>query len=317
MSLLHLLMNSTAMPFCMEEAGDAGDAGAGGGEGGGTTETGGTGDATTGTDATADNTTADTTTGGDDGGADTGVQQTDSEFVLPDEHKDKPWASKVKSQDDLYKQIENLTAVAGKKNAYPEADATTEQLDEYFNGLRPESKDAYDFGEDHPNPEFAGAVGDLLFDAGLSKHQADKLIPAYQAMEKAALDEATSAEGYKAEMTGIFGEKYDAGVVAVTNEHKQHLSTEDQQLMEAIPNQYLGMIYRLTTSMQKAYGANEGGGGNHSAKGGTTSAVDVNKQRSGLRQEITDLGKGMHTAQQKQDLIDKLDATYRNQPKKR
>lgn len=269
------------------------------------TDAGEEGNADTGDSADTSN---DTDTGGNEG--DTGTEVGDTEFVLPDEHKDKPWAEKVKSQDDLYKQIENLTALAGKKNAYPEDGASTEDLDTFFEGLRPENAESYDFGEDHPNPEFAAKVGDIFFDAGISEHQANKIIPAYNALEQAALEDFTSEEGFNKQMTDSFGEKFDAVVVSVVNEHKKHMSEEDQALMEGIPNQYLGMVYRLTNAMVKSYGAEEAGDSAHSEKSGSTSTTDVGSQRSEIRKDIRDLETKAHTAQQKKDLVDRLQKTY-------
>lgn len=237
----------------------------------------------------------------------------EGDFKLPDDHKDKPWASKVKNEADLYKQLDNLSALAGKKNAYPDADATPEQLDEFYSGLKPENAKVYDFGEDHPNPEFAGKVGDAIFDAGISEHQGNKLISSYNALEKTALAEATSAEGFKGVMEKSFGEKYDSTVAAVSKEHKQHLSSEDQTLMDAIPNEYLGMIYRLTNSMQKAYGASEGGSDAHGNQGAAPAGVDIDAQRSELRGKIRALDSGTKPYEQadKDKLINELNDTYK------
>lgn len=284
------------------------------------------GDQTTATTTTADTTT---TTATDTASAETQTDQTTTqadqktvtteqktEYKVPDAYKDKPWAAKIKSEDDLYKQLDNLSVVAGKKNLYPSADATPEEMDKYFEGLRPESTEKYDFGADHPNPEFAKSVGEVLFAAGISEHQAKKIIPAYNALEQKIMEAATSAEGFKAEMTATFGEKYDASVAAVVKEHKQHLKPEDQQLMDAIPNKYLGMIYRLTNAMQKAYGAEEGGADAHAAKGGAPIGEDITAKRSTLRGKIAELDGRFHTADEKQRLLDELQATYTTQGKK-
>ncbi len=237
-----------------------------------------------------------------------------SEFKLPEEFKDKPWAAKIKSEDDLYKQIDNLTTLAGKKNAYPSADATPEQLDEYFQGLRPESKEAYDFGEDHPNPDVAAKFGDMLFDAGVSKHQGQKLIEAYNAFEKSTIEEATSAEGFETIMTEKFGKEYDGVVTNVSKSLTEHTSKETQDILNKMPNQYLGAMYEAMDSFLKAYGANEGGDNKHTEKAGLPAGgKDINEVRANLRAEMRALDQKPHTAEQKQKLIDELQATYTNQ----
>ncbi len=259
--------------------------------------------------------------GGDGDGGDAGKTGGEGEdgkkvtpdFVLPDEFKDKPWAEKVKSQADLYKQVDNLSTLAGKKNAYPQADATPEQLTEYYQGLRPESADKYDFGENHPQPEVAKQFGEMLFKANVSEHQSKQLIADYNAHEKAIIEEATSEEGFKEIMTKQFGEKYDGVVTRVSKSLEEYVSKESQDVLNAMPNKYLGAMYEYGESLLKAYGANEGGDDLHNQKGGKKPAgVDIDTQRANIRQEIRDLEKGMHTVDQKQALVDKLQNTYTN-----
>ena len=63
-----------------------------------------------------------------------------SDFALPDEYKESKWAQKVKSQDDLFKLIENQDALIGKKTIKPidYETATPEQITEYHKSLAPE-----------------------------------------------------------------------------------------------------------------------------------------------------------------------------------
>ncbi len=296
------------------------DGGATGGEGAG-----GAGDGA--------NTDANTGTGGEGGDGDkTGGVDGDKtggegdkvtpDFVLPDEFKDKTWAEKVKSQDDLYKQIDNLNTLAGKKNAYPEADATPEQLNEYYGGLRPETAEVYDFGKDHPQPEVAKQFGEMLFNANVSEHQSKSLIPAYNEHQKNLVADATSAEGFEKIMTEKFGKDYDAvatrGEAAMKEIFKD--DKEGGELFNVMPNKYTANLYKITehhikeiAALKEQYGAKEGGDDLHNQKGGTPPAgVDIVTQRTNMRQEIRDLEKGMHTADQKQALVDKLQATYTN-----
>jgi hypothetical protein len=97
----------------------------------------------------------------------------------------------------------------------------------------------------------------------------------------------------------------------VVKEHKQYLSAEDQALMDTIPNKYLGVVYRLTEGMRKAYGANENGDA-HTQKSGVQVSVDIEAERKDLRKQMNELETRPHSALEKQTLVDKLDATYRN-----
>ncbi len=238
-----------------------------------------------------------------------------AEFTLPEEYKDKPWAAKVKSTEDLYKQIDNLNTLVGKKNAYPAADATPEQLNEYYAGLRPENAEAYDFGKD-TSPETVKQFGDMLFKSNVSAHQSKQLIADYQAFQKATIEQATSADGFKEVMTKQFGDKYDATVASVSKSLEQYASKDDQAVINAMPNQYLGSVYKLMDTILKAHGAEEGGDNIHKEKGGLPNGgASIEAQRTELRAQIRKLEDGPHSASQKQTLVDQLQATYANQKK--
>jgi hypothetical protein len=230
-------------------------------------------------------------------------------WALPEAHKTKPWASKVKTEDDLYKQIDNLDSLVGKKHAVPDfKTAKPEDIEAFYSQLRPAEKTAYQFGEG-ADQEFVGTFQESFYKNGISENQAKALVADYQKLEAAKIEAMTSADGFEAEMTKSFGDKYDTHVSAVVAEHKQHLSPEDQALMDKIPNAYLGVVYRLTSAMQKAYGANETGA-QVGAGAGKASPVDPLAQRKALRAEINSIKDRPHTAQELQAKIDALQKTY-------
>lgn len=189
--------------------------------------------------------------------------------------------------------------------------ATPEQIEEFLATTRPSDKSAYKFAEGS-DEGFVGEVADIFHKNGVSAYQGNKIIEAYNVLETKNLQQQTSADGFKEVMTKSFGDKYEGDVKAVVAEHTKHLSPEDKALVEAIPNQYLGVLYRLTRSMQKAYGAAENGAAH--TEGGTTTpqGVDVNVQRSELRKQIRDMDAKPHTAADRQKLVDQLQATYSN-----
>lgn len=244
-------------------------------------------------------------------------------YKIPDEYAKEPWASKIKSDQDLWKQLSNAQSLLGKKVLPPinMAEAKPEDLDKHFEAYRPADKKEYDFGEGSV-PEIDDVYSNMLFEAGVSAHQANtKIIPAFQKFQQDQLDAATSAEGFKEVMKTSFGDQYDGVVSSVVEDHKKHMSAEDQQMMEAIPNQYLGMVYRLTqaknlahaqeiASLKEEYGVTEVGDAHVTAKTGKTNPVDINKLRDNLRNQIEELENMPHTAEQKQDLINQLNKTY-------
>lgn len=225
----------------------------------------------------------------------------DNVFSVPDEWKEKPWASKIKSEEDVYKQIDSLSGLVGKKTVVPDFDkAQPEEIEEYFTMTRPQDKTAYKFGEG-ADEIFTGAVGDIFLKNGVSAYQGNKIIEGYQAYEKTALEEARSADGFKAEMTKSFGEKFDVNVSAVVKEHKAHLSTEDQALMDSMPNTYLGAVYRLTSALQKAYGASETGAA--AEGGGAVIPQDHDAALKEINAKIAALDVKPHSQQEKDKLI--------------
>ena len=233
------------------------------------------------------------------------------QFQVPDAYKEKPWAAKVKSNDDVWKALDGAQELIGKKTLPPIdfAKATPEELTKFNETMRPADVKAY-------NLEAVGlpadhAIGKILQESGIPAHQGHAAIKAYQAYEAAQMAEATSAEGFKSAMKAKFGDGYEPVVASAEKMLKQHLSDEDKQLFDKLPNSVLPSVYALVANMQKAYGAHETGAqvsGNNDAGG---IKVDVETQRADLRNQIQTLSNGVHTAEQKQALIDKLAATYK------
>lgn len=229
-------------------------------------------------------------------------------YKVPDAFKEKPWTQKIKSEEDLWKQLDNAQELIGRKRAVPDFEkATPEEIEEFLSTTRPADKSAYKFNDDAP---FAEPVADIFMEAGITPYQGNKIIEKYQALEAAKLEEMTSADGFKDVMTAKFGEKYDGVVSSVVKEHKTHLSPESQALFDKLPNDVLGAVYELTANMQKAYGAQESGA--PAAKPGVVPpAKNVEQVRSDLRAQLRAITDRPHTEADKQKLIAQIDATYR------
>jgi hypothetical protein len=180
------------------------------------------------------------------------------QFAIPDAYKDKAWATKVKSEDDLWKQLENTQSLIGKKAVVPDfKTATPAEIEDYYKQLRPQDKSAYAFDEETP-PELKEAYGDLLYNNGISEHQGNEIIKQFREMEKAQLDKLYSADGFTVELEKSFGKNYKEQAGAAANLMKQHLNKEDAALLDKMPNQFLAMLYRYTDNIKKSYGASEG-----------------------------------------------------------
>lgn len=207
-----------------------------------------------------------------------------AEFTLPDEYKDKSWASKVKSQDDLYKQLDNLNSLVGKKVVIPDhATATPQELETFYSSLRPKEKTDYKFSEDTPD-ELKATYSDWAYEAGLSPLQLEKLAAKLNETSKAKYESDRSVEGFEGILKESFGDSYKATGAEAHKVLMKNLNETDKAVLDKLPNDVAGMVYRLAANLNKAYGANEGG---------KASSDNAGNPAEGKEARITELKKKM------------------------
>lgn len=238
-------------------------------------------------------------------------------YKVPDAYKDKPWAKNIKSDEDLWKEVDGLTTLKGKKHVAPDfKTAKPEEIEAFFATTRPADKAAYTFA-DGADEGFKTGLADAMWDAGISEHQYGIIKGKYDAIEAAALERATSSDGFNETMTKNFGEKFDDVVVRGQAAFKTHLTEDQGKLLNVMPNEYIAPLYQLVNSyekqiadMKEKYGVKENPDA-HTGDGGNPSGTDVDTVRKDLRGKIAAMEKGPHTAEAKQKLVDQLDKTYR------
>lgn len=236
-------------------------------------------------------------------------------YKIPDAYKDKPWAAKIKSEDDLYKQIDTLDALKGKKQVVPDfKTATPAEIEQYYAQTRPESKDAYTFSDD-TMPELKGALSESLFKNGITAVQANALIKDYESVMGEQVKGMYSAEGMNEALKQSFGDEWEKVGGTTARILKSNLNTADAALLDKMPNNTLGLIYRMANNLIKGYGITEKGA-HTEAPGGNQQPADIDAKRTALRAEIAAFSTRPHTADEKQAKIDELNATYQNQGKK-
>lgn len=249
----------------------------------------------------------------------------DAEFKLPDEYKDKPWAAKIKSQDDLYKQIDTLDALKGKKSIVPNLkDATPEEREAFYAQLR--GKDAAEYpipdNKAFPTPEgYQPVISKLFMDNGVSPIQAEAIIKGYQELGAKEIGKQFDPEGFKSSMLTAFGSDWEKTTGAVRNTIKSMMSPADQKTLDAIPNNLLGVVYRTLGNTIKAadetlkkYGATESFA-HLQAPNGRVASTDLTSVRQGLRDQLAALSMRPHTAAEQSAIIDQLNKTYENDPR--
>lgn len=235
-----------------------------------------------------------------------------SEFKINEEYKDKPWASKIKSEEDLYKQVDELTGLIGKKTITPTAETLAKMSDtereELYKATRPASVDEYKFA-DSVDPAFKEGVGKIFMEEGIDAFRGNRIVEKYLAAEKTETAKMYQPEGMQAEMEKVFGKGYDP--VPLNKILKGTLTPETYAHINAMPNFVLAALHKSMSEFTKAYGITESNA--HTAAGhGTGGAGDLEKTRNDLRAKIAGLKSKPHEASEKQALIDQLNATYNN-----
>lgn len=227
-------------------------------------------------------------------------------FQVPEAYREKPWASKIKSDEDAWKALDNAQALIGKKSIVPDFEtASTEEVEQYLQTLRPKDMNAYEIS-DTPQ-EFQEAYKKLFYDSGLSKPQAQKLYEGYKKFEASTLEQSMSKEGFLSEMGKSFGDKSETYIAKVRNEIKRTLPQEDIEMLDKLPNNYLGAVYRLVAKQLDAYGIKDSGfGAGHGGGNLSVSTSDLQKQVNETRQAMVDLQRRPHTEQERSGLMDKF-----------
>lgn len=239
-----------------------------------------------------------------------------TDFKVPDEYKDKPWASKVKSLDDVWKQLANTQELVGKKSIVPDLSKMNDkEREEYFAQSRPTDPNVYVFPENTPiDPTMKEGVQKDFMELGIDPYRGSKLIEKYQAREQALLAEQFNPDGFKKTMETAFGKDWDTVTKQSRQALKNFTNAEDDKALDALPNAYLGIIYRTLGNIVKAYGVKETDQA-HLQGGGKPAASDVSSVRQGLRDQMSAMTQRPHTAQEMQTLINQLNETYKNDPR--
>lgn len=241
-----------------------------------------------------------------------------AEFKLPDEHKDKPWAAKIKSLDDVYKQIDTLDALKGKKTIVPNLkEATPEDREAFYAQLRGKDASEYQIPKDTTVPipdDTQPVVAKLFMDNGISPVQAESFLKGYLQLREKQIAQYYEPEGFKKSMETAFGADWEKTTGQVRNTIKGMMNADDQAALDKLPNHLLGVIYRTLGNTVKAYGVKETDTA-HFGQGGKVAPTDVGNVRQGLRDQLAALTMRPHTSMEQQAIIDQLNDTYKNDPR--
>ena len=146
-------------------------------------------------------------------------QEPTNSFAIPDDYKDRGWAEKIKSNDDLFKAYDNAQSLIGKRPAgIPSQDASDDEWNQFYKAMGRPDEPNYQFTDPEGLPEgfdptpFKEQAAKILHEAGLTPKQADKVYNEYLKME---LESTGSQQEQSAEQQKALDEQYDQ----LTKEH--------------------------------------------------------------------------------------------------
>ena len=254
--------------------------------------------------------------------------QTQTQFSVPEAFKEKGWASKVKSMDDVFKLVDNQDQLIGKKavTALDYSKATEEEIAAHHAKLAPQDRAAYKFNA-AADDAVANAVGDAFIKAGLNEYQGQQILktlhPVIQKMQEDKVAADTSEDGYMKLSQEAFGENYKQSIGRVEKVLKTFAPDDaSKKVLDDMPNNQRIAVDKTVNKLVDAYesriakilkehGITESGAQADGGQGNMS--TDVDGQRKELRAQIRKIDSRPHTAAEKQALIDKLTATYKGQ----
>lgn len=206
-----------------------------------------------------------------------------SAFFVPEQYKEAGWTNNINSYEKLWEAHANAQELIGRKTiGIPTDNSSEEELEQFYAKLRPETADKYDFdlGDD------TAIFKDIFHKNGLSNRQAKAITEAYKESVRRVEDGLFSQEGFNAVMKDNLGEKYQEKIDKVNTFLKQFGSKDALKEVDGLPNQTLGLVYKLIDLTMDKYGVKELGSVEAKATEKTTEP-DLNE----YMKEMSKLGK--------------------------
>lgn len=175
------------------------------------------------------------------------------EFAVPDEYKDRGWAEKVKSEEDLYKQIDNLSSLVGKKEVHRQPDWEDEQSrNEFVSAMRPDDKADYEIPDTIGQDE-ADFYRDVMHENGISATQAKAIFEKVGELraEHFDLDDMIDRQNK------MWGKSAAENNKLVNDTLAQYGGDELKATVDALPNAMKEQYYSFVANYAKAHGINE------------------------------------------------------------
>lgn len=246
-----------------------------------------------------------------------------SQFTVPESYADRGWAKDLKSNDDVWKLLDNAQSLIGKRPAgIPSNDASDEEWEKFFQAARPEQ---YEFTEIEGLPEGVDLsaqtekASELFKKYGLTQKQADGLRKEWLMYEMSTMGEHQQAlDKQFDELTSKHFDNLEEAQKLTLDAVNKYVPEEMRPHVQALENnpQALVGLISLATNMQKEiseikekYGAE--GSLTH---GQSTSAANLDEVRKELAQlRVSDAARNFDHPEHKQthEKINQLSQTVR------
>lgn len=260
-----------------------------------------------------------------------------NEFSIPDEYKDKGWAQffNGKTGDELktefFKSYDNSQSLIGKKVEDYLTTTDLKQLANYEDikkNLSTQLVPEYNVPENSNEYDLQSIVKENLgeettFDYssldkfqndfkefGISKEQGQKILKSYIDYQVDEFQKMTNADELETNINSMFKGNSEQRTKCEAL-IKEFLPTQDQKfIQQTMPNQVIEMFYKITKGLLDKYDYQEGNSGSgQSSMRMTQQEKDAEYTR--ITNELEALTSRPHRAQEKQELLNQLQALYK------
>lgn len=260
-----------------------------------------------------------------------------NEFSIPDEYKDKGWAQffNGKTGDELktefFKSYDNSQSLIGKKVEDYLTTTDLKQLANYEDIKKnlstqlipeynvPENSNEYDLQsivKENLGEETTFDYSSLdkfqndFKEFGISKEQGQKILKSYIDYQVDEFQKMTNTEELETNINSMFKGNSEQRTKCEAL-IKEFLPTQDQKfIQQTMPNQVIEMFYKITKGLLDKYDYQEGSSGSgQSSMRMTQQEKDAEYTR--ITNELEALASRPHRAQEKQELLNQLQALYK------
>lgn len=208
------------------------------------------------------------------------------ETLIPAEFKDKAYLAEFKGKpvapetyNELFKKLDGAQTLIGKKAVgVPDATATPEDIEKFYNSLRPAKAEEYELPAakegQKADPAVLKSVQSMFHEAGLSKAQASKLATKFEAFAQEKIGAQTAeAARLDAEFETMTKAAFGADNAKVIERSKALLESLTPPAlaphMNRLSNEGLVLLAGVMESVRAKYMKEDSMGGGDGGAGGT------------------------------------------------